>query len=99
MVNRLGDAGLVERLEDIGDRRVKHLSLSERGRELLRSRQERRIDRMEGILAKLDEDQQLAVLHAIETLIAAGGDVSHTESLPFVAEIEQAVAPAPPYTR
>ena len=96
MANRLQDAGLVGRVEDPEDRRVKHLALTDRAQQMMRSRQERRINRMQAVLEILDTDRQCAVVEAIEDLIEAGGELPKTESLSFVAEMEQAIPPVPP---
>ena len=93
LANRLQDAGLVLRVEDLEDRRVKHLALTPHGRDLMRSRHQRRVARMQDVLERMpDEDQQRAV-DSLCTLLKAAGEISERESLSLVAELEQAVPP------
>src|ERR1022692_706666 len=51
MANRLDTIGMVARVEDPSDRRVKHLTLTPLGRELLKKRQDRRVYLLESVLA------------------------------------------------
>jgi DNA-binding MarR family transcriptional regulator len=99
MANRLQDAGLVERTEDLDDKRVKHLALTPRAYEMMRARQARRVARMQTILERLDVDRQIAIVEDLEQLMKAGGEVPDSESLGYVAELEQAIPPGPPYIR
>lgn len=95
LVNRLQEAGLVQRLEDPDDRRVKHVALTARADEMMTARRERRVARMRSMLEMMPPERQQAVLGALEELIEAGGELPKKESLSFVAEMEQAIPPVP----
>jgi DNA-binding MarR family transcriptional regulator len=96
LVNRLQDGGFVRREEDAEDRRIKHLALTPVADAMMHARRERRVARMQSILELLEPDRQQAVVDALEELVEAGGDLPKIESLSFVAEMEQAIPPAPP---
>ena len=74
MVNRLQDANLVLRLEDPVDRRIKHIALTEKARNLMRSRQERRITRMQKILETVPTERQQNMAEVLRELIESAGD-------------------------
>jgi DNA-binding MarR family transcriptional regulator len=97
MANRLQEAGMLHRVEDRLDRRVKHLALTQRAFEMMRARQERRVSRMQQTLEILSEERQGEVLDCLEELLRAGGEVPVTEALWYIAELEQAVPLSPPY--
>ncbi|HWD41674.1 MAG TPA: MarR family transcriptional regulator [Fimbriimonas sp.] len=96
MANRLQDAGLVARVEDSEDRRVKHLALTEKAQELMKARQDRRVGRMNAVLDHISKERQVAIVEALEDMLQAGGELPFTEPLSFVAEVEQAVPLASP---
>ncbi len=91
MVNRLQDSGLVTKSEDPEDRRVRQLALTDHARGLMSARRERRVKRMQVVLEKLSPEEQRAVVEALDTLFRAAGEITESESLPFVVELEQAV--------
>jgi len=69
--NRLERAGLVRRVADRGDRRVKLLRLTAQGKEMIHKRAERRARRMASALACLTPDAQGRVQAALEELLGA----------------------------
>lgn len=99
MANRLQDAGLVERVEDPIDRRVKHLALTSEARDRMHKRQEKRVARVQSVLERLDPAQQQAIVNALQLFVEAVDEGSVHESLSYVAEMEQAVPPISPYKR
>jgi DNA-binding MarR family transcriptional regulator len=96
LANRLQDGGLVLRVEDREDRRVRHLALTSHARDIMKARQERRIRRMQDVLEKLSGEDQQRIVDSLGMLLDAAGEITDKESLPFVAELEQAV---PPFTK
>jgi DNA-binding MarR family transcriptional regulator len=98
LVNRLEDGGWVTRAEDNEDRRVKRLELTDYAVQLMKNRQQRRVNRLEQILARLTEEQQRS-LHCNLLLLmeAGGGEVQKSETMSYVAEVEQAVPLVPPF--
>jgi DNA-binding MarR family transcriptional regulator len=97
MANRLQDANLIERVEDLEDRRVKHLALTPHAYEMMRARQERRVKRMEQALKLITPERQVEIVQNLEELLQAGGEIPVTEALWYVAELELAVPVSPPY--
>ena len=93
LANRLQESGLVLRVEDREDRRVRHLALTSHARDLMRQRQDRRVRRMQDVLEKLSSEDQQRIVDSLNLLLKAAGDITESESLPFVAELEQAVPP------
>ena len=58
LVERLFQAGLVERAEDPHDRRAKHITLSPKGQALLQEGMERRFGWVEPVVASLTPEQR-----------------------------------------
>ena len=84
IADRLERAGLVERISEGDDRRVKSLQLTARAVEMLRRRQEARAARVAGVLVHLSPDTRAAVLNALHQLTdAAYGDDSAGEDDPL----------------
>ena len=71
LADRLENAGLVERVAEAGDRRVKCLQLTSRGAQIMGTRRERRVRRAEDALAALTPDQRAGIVSALEMLSAA----------------------------
>lgn len=101
VANRLEALGLIERSEDAGDRRVRHLRLSARGYALMHRRRTGRVRRAQLALSSLDEQTQQQIIDSLEKLLA----VCHpelfkgVESPDVTAEIEHLLPPPPPYLR
>ena len=94
MANRLEASGLVERTDDSNDRRIKHLSLTKRGTELLAERRSRRIDQAQEVLARLTVKQRHQLIGALEALVVASGDHDGNQPHFLVAELELRLPPA-----
>ncbi|HEY3333582.1 MAG TPA: MarR family transcriptional regulator [Capsulimonadaceae bacterium] len=71
IADRLEKTGFVERVAEPGDRRVKLLSLTQDGRDIMQQRRERRIQRMAEVLTAVPSDRRGDVLEAIECLLEA----------------------------
>jgi DNA-binding MarR family transcriptional regulator len=97
MANRLQDAGMIERVEDLEDRRVKHLALTPHALGMMQARQARRVSRMEQALKLIPAERQAQIVENLEELLRAGGEIPVTEALWYVAELELAVPVSPPY--
>jgi DNA-binding MarR family transcriptional regulator len=94
MANRLEASGLVERIDDVADRRIKHLSLTERGLKLLGERRSRRIDQAQEVLARLTGEERAQLIHALDKVVLAGGAIEGTQPHSLVAELELRLPPA-----
>jgi DNA-binding MarR family transcriptional regulator len=68
LIDRLVLQGLIERSEDVSDRRVKHLSITERGRNLLEEGINVRRLWMETLTTQLTSDQQAIIVAALTVL-------------------------------
>ncbi len=71
VADRLERAGLVERVFQGTDRRVRHLQLTERGRQLMRGHQETQLARMANLLERLTKSQAREALDALKVLVQA----------------------------
>jgi len=71
MIERLVQQGLVERTEDVHDRRVKHLSLTARGRALVQKGIEARRRWMDDLPKMLSAERQAAIVAALDYLTQA----------------------------
>ncbi len=71
LANRLERAGLVRRVSERSDRRVKQLQLTAQGRQTLRRREDARARRMAVALAHLAPEARRRVHTALEELAAA----------------------------
>lgn len=71
IADRLERAGLVERVPEADDRRVKILRLTPQGEGLMRARRERRTLRVRETLALLTPDARQQALDALRALLAA----------------------------
>jgi DNA-binding MarR family transcriptional regulator len=69
VANRLERQGLVERVFDGSDRRVRFLQLTEQGEALMRSHEEAQLRRMEHCLRQMGADTAEQVLHALGALV------------------------------
>jgi DNA-binding MarR family transcriptional regulator len=73
--DRLVAAGLLDRHDDPGDRRNLTLELTEQGRDLVRRTMDDRRAAIAEILARMPDEQRSALVPALETFAAAGGEV------------------------
>ena len=71
LVDKLVQHGLVERAEDADDRRVKRLSLTPKGRQVLERSHDARLAWTRNLAQHLDSQHRVAVIGALENLIAA----------------------------
>lgn len=71
MTERLVQMGLIERSEQPGDRRVKQLNLTAKGRALVESSIAARRAWMESLIANLTSEQQMVVAQALSVLTEA----------------------------
>lgn len=69
--DRLERAGMVTRTAAPGDRRVKHLELTEEGRRTMDNRRNRRVARARQTLEQMTEAERSSVLSAVRQLIEA----------------------------
>jgi DNA-binding MarR family transcriptional regulator len=75
MIDRLVQMGLVERKENLGDRRVRHLSLTEKGRSLAAKGVEAHSRWMENLGETLTESQKAEICSALAQLIEAANQI------------------------
>ncbi len=101
MANRLDAIGLLARIEDPTDRRVKHLTLTPLGLELMRKRQERRVRLLETVLNHMPVDRQVEFIHLLEELLEASAKATESvdNSILTEAEVEQRLPLPPSYAR
>ncbi|BDI34214.1 MarR family transcriptional regulator [Capsulimonas corticalis] len=71
LADRLERAGLIQRISDPIDRRIRHISLTEHGVEVMETRRRRRVSRVREALAQLDLPDRAAALSALTTLLDA----------------------------
>ena len=71
LIDKLVQQGLVDRSEDTRDRRVKHIALTEKGRELVQESIEVRRRWMEDLTIALSPDEQQAITRALIILTRA----------------------------
>ena len=83
IADRLERTGMVERVVSADDRRQKNLQLTSHGRQLMESRQQERIRRVELALARLMPEQRAQALYALSALLEAiltvAPEVSHED--------------------
>lgn len=92
MIGRLEGLGLIEKVDDLQDRRVRNLNLTPHGLNLMNRRRDRRVERVRQVLSKMTQSQQQQIIDALETLVAeCRRSASETpESKPtMLSEIEQ----------
>ena len=69
VADRLERVGLVERVSQGSDRRVRHLKLTDKGVRLMRSHEESQLERMTKCLQSMSVEETTEVLHALNLLI------------------------------
>jgi DNA-binding MarR family transcriptional regulator len=80
LADRLERAGLVTRVAEESDRRVRHLQLTRHGERILRFREQARVQRVLSVLEHLSPETRREVLAALETLLDACAQVHRTET-------------------
>ena len=75
IVERLLQQGLVERKSVDGDRRVRHVFLTEQGRQLIQQGVEARQQWMERFSGRFTSEEQKEIVRALELLIDKGEDL------------------------
>lgn len=87
VADRLEKSGMVERLCETGDRRVRLLRLTSYGEGIVRRRRERRVARVAEILSGMPPRNRDAVVTALHELLAAASTMpGWGESLPASSE-------------
>lgn len=71
IADRLERAGLIERIPEVDDRRVKTLRLTPHGEHLIRARRESRTKRILETIERLSAEGREAVLNALNLLLSA----------------------------
>lgn len=71
LVDHLVSRGLAERLEDVGDRRVRRVCLSKQGEAFMEDVQRLRVDKTLRLFDQLSESEQAVVDQAMELLAVA----------------------------
>jgi len=71
IANRLQARGLVQRIEDPADRRVRHLTLTGRAADLMSQRRELRIEAASRALSRLDDHERSTLATALNRLLQA----------------------------
>ena len=100
VVNRLEALGYVARTEDQGDRRVRHLRLTDAGRSLMEKRQRARVRQAQLALSALPPERQQAIVDILDELIQACQSASEFEGECDnpVADVEHTLPPMPRYS-
>lgn len=70
IADRLEKSGLVERLPEAGDRRIKKLALTKSGMEVMSSRLEARLDRISNVLSRISTDNRELIIKAFMILLS-----------------------------
>jgi DNA-binding MarR family transcriptional regulator len=87
IADRLERAGLVQRVAEGRDRRVRSLRLTPRGEKIMRRREEVRTERIAAALATLPTRKRKEVLSAVETLLDACSNIQEQESRAVPAKV------------
>jgi MarR family transcriptional regulator, organic hydroperoxide resistance regulator len=80
IADRLERAGLVERVSDESDRRIRCLQLTARGAEMMRRHQESHVQSVMDALKTIPPDEQAEIQRALERLLEAGRAVKAQQS-------------------
>lgn len=75
MCDRLVRKGLIRRAHDRDDRRSVRVGLTAKGRVLVDAVSDRRRDAIAELLATIPDDERATLVHALNLLTAAGGEV------------------------
>jgi DNA-binding MarR family transcriptional regulator len=82
IADRLERSGLIQRIPRGDDRRIRCLQLTERGDEMMRLHDERRVGRMSRVLEQLRPEERQAVIATFEMLVRAAGAARGPETDP-----------------
>ena len=82
MIERLVKSGLIERVENRKDRRVKNLTLTRKGRALIKKGIEARLPWMQGLTSELSAQQQASIVEALQALTEAAAQLEPEAALP-----------------
>lgn len=74
LADRLEKTGMVERACDTSDRRIRLVSLTDHGADVMRSRRNMRRSQVRQALTHLSSDERLAVVESLAKLLAAAGE-------------------------
>lgn len=96
IADRLQRAGLVRRVTGPPDRRVRRLQLTERGAQIMRRREEARIDRLTAAWGFLSDRQRRAVLSALGALLRASA-AAQQQPAPAEGQASDSARPAADY--
>jgi DNA-binding MarR family transcriptional regulator len=69
IADRLERSGLVGRISEIDDRRVRSLQLTPRGMEIMNSRKERRARRVSDAIETLTAESRSSIVSSLQTLL------------------------------
>ncbi len=86
LIDKLVHEGLVERTESAHDRRVKHLALTSRGRQLVDASLEARLEWTRALGQVLSPDRRAAIALALADLIAAAQSLEQPVPAPAVTK-------------
>jgi len=90
IADRLEKSGLVERLSETDDRRVKNLQLTSQGAEIMRRRREKRIERIQNMLKQVSPEDREKIISVLQTLLKACvvmGTVYIADSIPAIMQL------------
>jgi DNA-binding MarR family transcriptional regulator len=76
IADRLEKTGLVERVAESGDRRMRNLTLTEFGRQLMSKRRAARVARISRILRDMPREEREGILRSLRALLEASGSVA-----------------------
>lgn len=82
MADRLERSGLIERVPEADDRRVKSLRLTAHGEDLIRARREKRVARITETIERLSPESRQQVLDVLRLLLEAAPEVAQ-DDVPF----------------
>ncbi len=75
LIDKLVTVGLIERTEDPGDRRAKHLTITDKGKRVLEQGIAARRKWMETLTTRLTPEQQVTVMAALTVLVSCANQV------------------------
>lgn len=82
IVDRLVQQGLLRRDEDDHDRRIRRVTLTPQGQQVVRQAIESRVAWTQQLVAALEPDRQLAIIESLERLTRAARGLEETHGAP-----------------
>jgi len=79
LADRLEKTGIVERTSDTSDRRIRLVSLTEHGTQVMRTRRDMRRSQVRRALTRLTPDDYSNIVESLTKLLAAAGEEHHEE--------------------